>query len=389
VLLFIKAVLSIFLPKIGLTFFLITILILLFLKILLNTELSNLNLWVIILLIFLTTNLVITLLNKNDIIKPIYGLVAFVQLSIPLVLIFIFNNVKSNVLRKLINLTKKICFLFIVVGFVEFCVPKEIMTNILVHTNYLINGNREIPVSYYLGDFNINKYRLGSLFFEPLTFAFISGAYFILLLKNFDNHRFKTYLTGFIHIVTLGKMSIIITCISYVSKLIRRYSLLFVVTIYVIISILVLTINTQHLKKSPSMGNHIIGLRNGIENTKNKPILGHGIGSAGYNVFILAQNETITPFSVDKSNPFYALNNGNESAVGIITYQTGFIYTICYLALLFYISLQLFYAKQYLVFGLISGYILSLFLLESSLSIIITSFYFLIIFFYKKNYVEI
>ena len=65
--------------------------------------------------------------------------------------------------------------------------------------------------------------------------------------------------------------------------------------------------------------------------------------------------------------------NGNESAVGSISYQLGFIFLLLFLVFFIVYFIRLVKAKQIMMASGVIGFILSLFLSESVLSITVVS----------------
>lgn len=80
----------------------------------------------------------------------------------------------------------------------------------------------------------------------------------------------------------------------------------------------------ERIEGFESIGNHLIGLYYGTLAGYEKILFGNGIGTAGYNVYLeaLRRNE-VGPF--ESLDDFSVLKNGNESALGIIFYQFGFL----------------------------------------------------------------
>jgi len=120
------------------------------------------------------------------------------------------------------------------------------------------------------------------------------------------------------------------------------------------------------------------GLNNGIIRSLEAPFWGHGLGTSGYLVFQESVNSKIKiPFIID--NDF--VSNGSESAVGVLLFQTGYIFTFLYLLLFLHLAYKFHRLKNYVYVGLCFGYLLAYFLTES----VFTMSVFTVFVFYVKN----
>jgi hypothetical protein len=298
------------------------------------------------------------------------SLVSFFQIITPMLFLFVLDSLDKRNLDQLVRFVLKCLVPFIVFGFIEFLLPLDIRKQLYMGFSQIVTGEKKIDVAYYLGDTDYGGLRLGSLFFEPLTFAFVTTFLTIYLFSKKSKAWWGSFLTN---ILSLGKLPIATTIISMSSYLFKRmYLLYYLLIIAVISSVLVYFVShaEEIAVENPSLGSHMLGLAYGLINAQEAPLIGHGFGTAGYVslVYYKKINEE-GPFKRDLTG----LMNGNESAVGSIAYQTG--YLLLFLFLFFFIRyfLRLVKKRQIMMASGVVGYIMSLFLSESVLSITVVS----------------
>ncbi|PZR25745.1 MAG: hypothetical protein DI535_16930 [Citrobacter freundii] len=298
------------------------------------------------------------------------SLVSYFQISMPMVLLFVLDSLDKGALDNIARFLVRCLVPFMIFGLIEFLLPIDFRKALYMEFSFIVRGERAIDVAYYLGDTDYQGLRLGSLFFEPLTFAFVSAFLTIFLFSKRES--VKGIYSLVINILSLGKLPIATTLISLASKFFKSVYRLYYTFIFVAIitGVIYLARNAEKIAvENPSMGSHMVGLYFGLKNGLENPILGHGFGTAGYLSYLYYDSKK-------EEGPFRGLNgkmNGNESAIGVITYQLG--YVLLFLFMFFFISYfkRLIKGRQFLMASGIVGYMLSLFLSESVLSVTVVS----------------
>ena len=298
------------------------------------------------------------------------SLVSFFQSSTPMLFLFVLESLDDEMIRNLTRYLLMCLWPFVIFGFIEFLLPIGLRTQIYMSYSRLVTGESNIDVAYYLGDTEYGGLRLGSLFFEPLTFAFVST---FLTIYLFSRKQKAGYVTLIVNILSLGKLPIATTLISLGSNILRRIYRWYYVFVTIIIALMLIYFmkNAEEIAvQNPSLGSHMLGLAYGLINSLESPLAGHGFGTAGYVSYVYYQK-------INKDGPFIegfgGLMNGNESAVGSIAYQLGFILLLLFLSFFVVYFLRLVKAKQIMMASVVLGYLLSLFLSESVLSITVIS----------------
>lgn len=291
---------------------------------------------------------------------------AFMQLTTPLVVIYIIRKLPVFITNNLASFLVKIISPMIVVGFIEFLLPIGLRTRIYTFYSLITSGSADLDVAYYLGDTSFGGLRLGSLFFEPLTFGFVSSFYVVFLVSK---HYKRWFFPLFVNLMTLGKLPVFSTIISFGSKFLRPLSLFYYITAGLVV-LAYFVINAQNiLLNNPSMANHIIGLAAGIGNGLEKPLLGHGLGTSGYLIYMIyAKADVIGPFYRETE-----FMNGNESGVGVLFYQLGAILTCMYVFFIIRIFFEVHKKHSRIMAGCVFAYLISLFLSESILGVTVVS----------------
>jgi|GEM_PF-5025058 len=302
---------------------------------------------------------------------------AYFQLITPLMLLFIVKNISESILNEIVDFLVKILWPMIIFAIIEFLTPVDIRMKLLSYHSVLTGGDGSIDVAYYLGDTQYNGLRLGSLFFEPLTFAFVSCFMFVSLFSSRKKKFLYPMITNFL---ALGKLPLFTGIISLFNKIINtRLSKIYYFFSVFFVGIYFAINAVNILQTSPSMANHLLGLGLGFFSALEKPILGHGLGTGGFvSISIYHENGITGPF-YNESPSF----NGNESTVGIMLYQLGFIITFLYLILIISLFNDIHDKKSKVKAGLVIGYLVSSFLSESVLGITVVSV--MLFFLYGNN----
>ncbi len=298
-----------------------------------------------------------------------YYLVSVLQILVLLFSIRIVSKLSSNQLNKIEPYLKKILFSTIILGFIEFFIPNQIKYLLLSYYNLYVVGNFSIPVAYYLGDSDISVLRIGSIFFEPLTFSFISGLFFLYLFER-KEHWSIIIFALIVHLMTMGKLPIFCTMLSILFFVLRRFSYSMVVLVPIFVFLFFIFVFNDRSESMPSMANHVNGLFYGLIGASNSPILGNGIGTAGFLIAIASANIYPNPFA--GNNPIF---NGNESAVGILSFQYGIVFIIFFILVIFLSILRNIKIKNYLFAGYTLGVLIAFFLTESILGVVVFFFY--------------
>jgi len=297
------------------------------------------------------------------------------QLLTPLLFVFVIKSLDTGIINDLARYLQRILIPVIAFAIIELMLPLSIRTSMYMFYSKLSTGDAQLDVAYYLGDSAFTGLRLGSLFFEPLTFGFVSS--FLVVYKV--AWKKKQIIIPFIaNIFSLGKLPVFTTFFSIFSKIFGRISFLYYLLGCVVVAAYFVVNGVSIIQNNPSMANHLIGLSSGIVNGLEKPFAGHGLGSAGY-------VSLLTYIQSDTTGPFYReteFMNGNESGVGIMVYQFGFIITLLYLLFILFVFLDVYRNRSRIMAGCVLAYMIALFLSESVLGITVLST--LIIFSYAK-----
>lgn len=301
-----------------------------------------------------------------------YFVLSFIQIFIIVCSYRIVNYLPIDRFLEVLKLFRKLMIVFSVLGFVEFFIPTSIKAFAFSGYNKLVYGDFTIPVAYYLGDSSLSVLRIGSLFFEPVTFSFLTGLFFLYLLEH-DEKKWFTLFVLVVHLMTMGKLALFCTFTALLFKYSHRYS-------YFLLCLIPLTVATyfvlsySHIDVNmPSMANHVNGLISGFKGSLNNPFVGNGIGTSGFLVATASIDQLVSPFS---SGTF--IENGNESAIGILLFQFGFIFTLLFIGIFIIQMHSASKIKNYLYMGYTLGVIISLFFTESILGIVVIFIYLLL-----------
>jgi hypothetical protein len=240
---------------------------------------------------------------------------------------------------------KKIAIFSFLFALVELFLPSSVMNWVLAEirsTKMIINEDLTAYKDNFLG---WERARLGSIFFEPITFGMVSAILFCETMFGKDRIRGKhsTYVIILSCAVFLSgaKSALLFILIAFIFKtfsygvsflisIVILGLLIYVVSPFAAINALELTVGVE------SMANHVIGLVLGIKNSLDAPFLGHGLGTAGYQIYLLSKETgAYDPFA-NEYGIFRPLENGNESAVGVFFYENGFLFGLLFLVFTIY-----------------------------------------------------
>lgn len=324
----------------------------------------NFNNYLIFLIFFLLISFIISI--RNSFIDLSDVIVSFRQFFLPLILVFIVMNneyIDKLFLKKLFFISLPI-FIF---SIIEIFLPIGIIKTIY-HSYMTSQGISNIPFetsAYFFYDFNIIYKRLGSIFFEPLTFG-IFAAYIYIIGLYLEFNKFSNFIiltTGFISLVK--SFYILFLCKLVISN--KNMYYLFLIGLFFALLLLVLfsyNLSNEELKIIFfTLGNHIYGLISGLLNGIDYPFIGHGLGTAGYLNAINHDEYYYKHINYLFKDNFDGI--GNESGLGIMIYQLGYIFTIVFLLFKFSIIKMLIEMNEYKVVSIFVGNIIVFILSES------------------------
>lgn len=293
---------------------------------------------------------------------------SLIQLEIPLILAYVYRRASGEVLAKVADYLSAPLMLLMIIGFMEFLLPGDIRAMIYSYSNYLSGGDLSVPVSYYLGDSSFAGYRVGSILFEPLTYAYIVSFVFIFRVSN--GGRIIS-LSLFSLLTSLGKLPILGAIMAVLVRAEKRLGRLIICMWLVSYVVAIVFFSNYFINNSYSMGAHFSGLMYGVKSIFDSP-LGNGFGTSGYLPFL-------SYLSVGEKGPFVGnsiVENGNESAIGVVFYQIGFL-GILYISVFVAILFDVIKKAGALRGVIVASFIASLFLSESALSVTVLNFMFL------------
>lgn len=374
-----KPILGLFTGKSLITAFSLLILIFIFAYSLLRRysskySVSYLNAYIILLIFVLFFHFFYSLLfGEATIMVTVFS--SLMQLLTPLLFVFIIRTLDTTIINDLASYLQRILVPVIIFALIELMLPLSIRTAMYMFYSKLSTGDAQLDVAYYLGDSAFTGLRLGSLFFEPLTFGFVSS---FLVIYKITWKKKQVFLSFITNIFSLGKLPVFTTFFALLSKFFGKLSIFYYFLGCLVVAGYFIINGVSIIQNNPSMANHLIGLSSGIVNGLEKPLAGHGLGSAGYVALLTyIQSNTTGPFYRDTE-----FMNGNESGVGIMLYQLGFIISVLYLLFIFFVFLDVYKDRSRIMAGCVLSYLIALFLSESVLGITVLST--LIIFSYAK-----
>lgn len=394
-----KSILLLLLPNIFINAIIFLALFTLIFSLTYNNQirLTSMNLLILTNMFFLSLLIPYSLIIQEIHLKLVFY--AYLRILFVLLVFLIAWNIKAKTLYLFMLKLKKIIFIYIVFGMVEVFIPVSIKTSIISWFVLSKSGMEETSLNmYYFKEFGMETMRLGSVAFEPITFGMISALGIYILLKE-KSSKAKLFLYLIVNFLTFAKSGIVTTIMLYLSKLFKKYflpliilfiTMLFIIFVYLFGSIVIELIQSDKsyeyirvfIVNFATVGNHIIGLVMGLVSAVEAPLLGHGLGTAGF----VISNEAI---KLGLEGP--TILNGNESTIGTLAYQIGYTGLVL-LLMIFYKFFDLFRKmKDFISLGIIVGFFIFMLLSESSFAMaIITLFIFSIAYVYRiKNVGEL
>lgn len=338
-------------------------------KIIANTD----NLIVFFLLFWLCFLFVISLFTRPPRVEVANVFISFRQIFVPLILVLIVLNTQISK-----------CFLKGVILFsipvLLFSILEWLLPTSVIKTTY----NSVMPIgaepfeqsAYFFWEFGSHPIRrIGSLFFEPLTYA-IFTAYIIVTLIVL--RRPKVYIGVYL---LMGLASLVKSFYIFISVLIfsnnRIRSTIVIFSFFICALGIVLYsfgLSEEQLKEEFfTIGNHFYGLVSGLVNGVHVPLLGHGLGTANY-LNVLQNIQNGNEFSIEIVNAYFNdpyAGNGNESGLGVMLYQFGVVFSFFWGLLYFVIILKLLKARLFVLSSMFLSYIIVFTLSESVYAVLL------------------
>jgi hypothetical protein len=286
----------------------------------------------------------------------------FLQIFFIYFWILISFSISNILLNKILKFIKSIFYIGMYISIIEFIIPANIKNVIFS----FIYGT--VPVSYFSRDIVFFSFRLGSFYFEPLTFSF---TLLFLICCNTNTKGRKNILTYITIILTQVKTAILGGFLILATKktIINIIGLLFFVFIIFICFYsdgwyFYYEFDNTVFK---STANHLSGLIFGIQEAFQN-LFGNGLGLSGYLTLLDAKNYP----ALSNLYSITSLETGSESTIGVIGYQLGGIFLVLHLIL--FVKIYFFHLKNknYRIASFTLLIILFQFFSESALTLLIS-----------------
>ncbi|MEY8200435.1 MAG: hypothetical protein RPS47_14445 [Colwellia sp.] len=268
-----------------------------------------------------------------------FGLVviSFLQISFFYICLLFFESQSISLLRRVIQFLKLFLFVSVFVGMFEMFVPAGMREQIL---RSFYGG--DLPVAYISRDIGVGELsmRLGSFFLSPLTFTYSCVA--LLTILSVERERLNILVT-FITVlskVKTGWLGVFLMILKNRLPMVAGWFFLLLVGGILILPLFIsgvdlLLIPSDTLLKSFS--NHLVGLVSGVASAYDNVWFGEGLGRSGYVIF----KQVVDGYAF---SPFLGLSpylNGNESTLGVISFQLGFIFLLLHISIFYFYLLSL------------------------------------------------
>ena len=252
---------------------------------------------------------------------------------------YLSNDQVLSLLRSVYKLSYFVILLSLIERFVPLSYLVKIV-NMMSDSKQLTGsvGASVLPSSYMFAEASFPIQRAGSIFLEPLTFSLFAGlitvSYYDFLYFAGPLDRRKEAKYKFVYI-SLTVLCFVKSGVILMSSLLAKHKFFLILFGF---SVLVLfAVNINSIENLESILVHVNGLINGLASGFEKPFLGHGAGTAGFLSYNILSNQGELYNYFDSSN---MSRNGNESLIGIISYQYGYVYLTFYLLSFVYLSYQ-------------------------------------------------
>ncbi len=320
------------------------------------------------------------LFNDGIALYVLQALIQFLPLFLLQVLVW---NTKDTVINKVVYRLRYVVILALVISIAEYALPYHYKMPIYMSVMSDKLGGSGLPDAYFVRDLDVFGLNLrpGSFFFSPLTnciFLAISIFYSKCFFTSMWYRRCFNTLVFFVVLLGMVKSAygffLILLLASMFSGIFAKPLFYFGVLIICFILFYFDYGFNYFSVLGSSWGNHVIGLISGLVSVFEAPF-GHGIGTAGYGVYLASKGAANSPFGA------LALQNGNESLLGIISYQFGVMGILIYVTWfwgLFKTVLVDYGPKN-------SGLIVALFIMSLYTESMSTIFLLIIIFLYSRS----
>lgn len=370
-----KALLSVIVPAIVLNFLSLIIISVLFISYMLLQKFTQFKMLLLLFLCWLLLAAISSYAIVPEGVLPEFTATNFAQLAFPLIFLYVLLSLKYSTLLALIKYIKVIGMIILIAALIELLfVSDDLRLRLASYVLQSKLGDAAKTDAYYDVTLGMGYLRPGSILFEPLT----TGMILISILMLYWGHKEEgnAFYKKFAYILIIfvgGVKSAIVTLLIAVGLMRWRY---FVMPIALVLVVFTLFLLKDHLlailqgtriEGFESISNHLLGLTFGVINTLDTPWFGHGLGSAGYLIWLKCQAmEIVGPFV--HARKYGGMGNGNESGLGVIIYQLGLVYGLALVGLMFRVILWFYKHKDYGMVSLMLGGLVFLMLSESSLS---------------------
>lgn len=299
----------------------------------------------------------ITLFRMPEVITPKFIFLSVNQIALPAMFAFSLENIVINY-DILLNKILKFSWPIILFAFFEMMLPigvKQYFFEKILMVKFGSSIDFSLS-SYIFQDFGIFLYRSGSLFFEPITLSLFTAELFIIAYIIRYRPKLPIVLANF---VSIGKSGFLILASCLLARIFRRYYFGYFIAIFLVIVIIFTTVVAKFDEVALASifftaKAHIQGLFSGIINGTKHPYLGHGMGTAGYLVYWEAF--TTGNMAVFDNPENIIPGNGNESFIGIVIYQLGYVYYALYTFMYYIFAKKLVAMRQYVILGFLCAY---------------------------------
>ncbi|MDD5432281.1 MAG: hypothetical protein PHO70_04760 [Candidatus Omnitrophica bacterium] len=332
---------------------------------------------VIILIFFLSVITFRTYFNLPLFVEKRYVLISYAQFLMPLLTILILLTLPLD-FKKIYGFILNIGIPLIIFAIFEQIIPVDFKMKFLEKFKLFVPVGLD-GSSYLIEDFGIKFFRSGSFFFSPLTLGLFSAELLIIsfLVPLSRSNKIIIFLSLCLSFV---KSAVILIGLFLISIFAKRKVLFFYFFLILVLFVCLFVIfdhsDFSHVDTTyGSLGCHYSGLVLGAINGFVHPFLGHGTGTAGYLIYSQAVNDgNIALFNntFDKVLSSLSTSNGNESFIGIMFYQFGFLFFLLYLWIIFLLSKELFIKNRFVAFGFVFGFFLIGFFSESVITIVLS-----------------
>jgi hypothetical protein len=290
---------------------------------------------IVLILLYLISLFVVDIFTNK--ISPFIVFRNFLQIFFIYFWIFISFCISNILLDKILGFIKTFFYIGLYISLIEFIMPISIK-EVIISSVY---GIGTVPASYFSREIAFFPFRLGSFYFEPLTFSFT----LLFLICCYTNAKTKnntliyiTMILSQIKTAILGGFLILIAKNRRIINIIGLLSFAFVIFICFSFDgwFFYYAFNNTVFK---SAANHLAGLVFGIQEAFQN-LFGNGLGLSGYLTALDAKNYP----ALSSLYSITPLETGNESTIGVIGYQLGGFFLVLHLIL--FVKIYFFHLKN-------------------------------------------